>query len=135
MVIVFAFGRFIQKTSLNILKLQGKIAASTGKHEQAELFTHQESFFRQSVRLEFFMSGTDMVMEIVKWLGLLLIVLISSWFHLGLLPQEIQAGDLILFAMNLDTLSKPVGDVGKLYSKFRQAYPALVRVLQPDMIS
>jgi len=133
--IVFMFGRFIQKASLNILSLQAKIASSTGEKEKLELFAHQESFFRQSVRLEFFMSGTDMVMDLAKWFGLLLLVVISSVFHLGLLPQQIKAGDLILFAMNMDSLSKPLGDLGKLYSKSRQAYPALLRVLRPETIS
>jgi ABC-type multidrug transport system fused ATPase/permease subunit len=131
--IVLTFGRFIQKASLNVLKLQGKIAASTSVQKKLALFAHQESFFRQSVRLELFMSGTDMIMNLVKWSGLLLLVLISLVFHLGLLPQEIKAGDLILFAMNMDTLSKPLGDVGRLYSKVRQTYPALLRVLQPEV--
>lgn len=130
--IVFTFGRFIQKASQNILSLQGKIAASTSNQEKVELFSHQESLFRQSMLLEFFMSGTDHVMDLVKWFGLLLFVLISSVFHLGLLPSEIKAGDLILFAMNLDTLSKPLGDIGRVYSKARQAYPALLRVLRPE---
>ncbi|MBP5975156.1 ABC transporter ATP-binding protein [Brasilonema sp. CT11] len=133
--LVFAFGRFIQSASQNILHLQSRIAASTSEREKLELFSHQESFFRQSVKLEFFLSGTDTVMEVMKWLGLLLLIVISLVFHLKLLPEEIKPGDLILFAMNIDSLSKPVGDFGKLYSKARQAYPALRRVLQPDTIS
>ncbi|MDF5717464.1 MAG: ABC transporter ATP-binding protein [Rhizonema sp. NSF051] len=131
LLIVFAFGRFIQKASHNILQLQSSIATSTSTQEKRQLFSHQEEFFRQSVRLESLLAGTDTVIEVMKWVGLLLLILVNSSFHLGLVPAEIKPGDLILFAMNVDSLSKPLGDIGRLYSKARQAYPALLRVLQP----
>ena len=130
--IVFVFGGWIQKASSNILQLQSRIAASTRDVEKQALFKNQESFFHQSVKLELFMSSTDTVMEVAKWLCLLVLVLVNAVFHLELLPREVHPGDLVLFAMNMDSLSKPLGDVGRLYSKVRQTYPALLRVLQPQ---
>lgn len=128
----FVFGPFIQRASLNRLRAQQAIASSTGTHQQANLFSSQEIFFRQTLRLEIFKSSTEILMGLVTWFGLLMLVLVSSVFHLGLLPKQIEAGDLALFAVNLNLLSKPLGEIVKVYNKGREAYPALLRVLRPE---
>ncbi len=129
--IVFVFGRFIQKISQELLQLQGKIASSTSDNQKLELFTHQESFFKQTIRLEFIKKGAEVMIDLLTWVGLLLLILLASIFDFGLLPRQIQAGDLALFAVNLNLLSKPIGEIGKVYNKGREAYPALLRILQP----
>lgn len=82
--------------------------------------------------MEIFKSSTEILMDLVTWFGLLMLVLVSSVFHLGLLPNQIEAGDLALFVVNLNLLSKPLGEIVKVYNKGREAYPALMRVLRPD---
>jgi ABC-type multidrug transport system fused ATPase/permease subunit len=130
--LVFTFGRLIQGASKEILGLQGKIANSTDRKKSLELFTHQEAFFRHSLRLEFFKSGAEVLMELLTWIGLLLLVMLALVFDLGILPRNIQAGDLALFAVNLNLLAKPLGEIVKVYNKGRESYPAVVRVLQPN---
>jgi ABC-type multidrug transport system fused ATPase/permease subunit len=126
------FGRFIQQASLNRLQAQQAIASSTCETQRLELFSHQDFFFRQTIKLEIFKSSTEILMELVTWFGLLMLVLVSSVFHLGLIPQKIEAGDLALFVVNLNLLAKPLGETVKVYNKGREAYPALLRVLRPE---
>jgi ABC-type multidrug transport system fused ATPase/permease subunit len=129
----FIFGQFIQKASLKMLTDQENIAASTTEAKRLELIEHQESFFRHTIRLEMFKSGTEILMDLLTWFGLLVLVLLSSVFHIGVVPKEIQAGDLVLFWGNLNLLSKPLGDIVKVYNKARESYPALLRVLRPTI--
>lgn len=130
--IVLAFGHWIQRLSLDMLRLQGQIAASTDDVNRLRLFAHQETFFRRTIRLEFFKKGSEVLIDLLSWIGLLAVIVLASLWNVGLLPQEVEAGDLALFAVNLNLLSKPMGDIGKVYNKGREAYPALLRVLQPD---
>ncbi|YAF95553.1 MAG: ABC transporter ATP-binding protein [Nodularia sp. CChRGM 3473] len=130
--LVFTFGRLIQGASREILSLQGKIANTTNRKKMLELFNHQEEFFRHAVRLEFFKSGAEVLMELLTWIGLLLLIMLALIFDLGILPRNIQAGDLALFAVNLNLLAKPLGEIVKVYNKGRESYPAVVRVLQPN---
>jgi ABC-type multidrug transport system fused ATPase/permease subunit len=129
----FVFGRFIQRASLNRLKAQQAIASSTGIHQEAEFHQHQNHFFQHTLHLEIFKSSTEILMDLVTWFGLFILVLASSVLHLGLLPKQIEAGDLALFFVNLNLLSKPLAEIVKVYNKSREAYPALVRVLRPEL--
>jgi ABC-type multidrug transport system fused ATPase/permease subunit len=72
-------------------------------------------------------------MDLLTWFGLLVIVILASVFHLKIVPQDIQAGDLVLFWANLNLLSKPLGDIVKVYNKARESYPALMRILRPQL--
>ncbi len=128
--IVLVFGRWIQRYSLDLLRIQGKIAASTASYVQ--ILDHQEAFFRRTIWLEIFKKGSDVLIDLLAWIGLLGVIFVASLWDIGLLPQEVQAGDLALFAVNLNLLSKPMGEIGKVYNKGREAYPALLRVLQPQ---
>lgn len=128
----FLFGSLIQRASLNRLRAQQAIASSTGVHQQSEFQQSQHQFFRSTLRMEVFKSSTEILMDLVTWFGLLMLVLASSVFQLGLLPQQIEAGDLSLFVVNLNLLSKPLGEIVKVYNKGREAYPALLRVLRPE---
>lgn len=130
--IVFVFGRFIQKISHELLHLQSKIASSTSDNQKLELFAYQESFFQRTIKLEFIKKGAEVIIDLLTWVSLLLLIILASIFDFGLLPRQIEAGDLALFAVNLNLLSKPIGQIGKVYNKGREAYPALLRILQPQ---
>lgn len=130
--LIFAFGRLIQTASIEVLGLQGKIAGSTARTKQLELFRHQESFFRHSLRLESLKAGAEVLMDLLTWIGLLILLILALVFDAGILPRPIEAGDLALFIVNLNLLAKPLGDIVKVYNKGRETYPAVVRVLQPE---
>jgi ABC-type multidrug transport system fused ATPase/permease subunit len=127
----FVFGKFIQRTSLNLLRAQENIASTTREAQRLEFFQHQQTFFQQTIRMEMFKSGTEILMDLLTWFGLLVLVILASTFHWGIVPKDIQAGDLLLFYVNLNLLSKPLSDIVKVYNKGREAYPALIRVLRP----
>jgi ABC-type multidrug transport system fused ATPase/permease subunit len=133
MIIVLLFGKWIQQASLETLELQGQIAGSTGRDRQLQLFRHQEAFLRYGVRLEALKAGAEVMMDLLTWFGLLLLAILALVVHISVLPQDITSGDLALFAVNLNLLSKPLGSIVKVYNKGRESYPAVLRVLQPQL--
>jgi ABC-type multidrug transport system fused ATPase/permease subunit len=128
----FFFGPSIKKTSEGMLKAQGNLVKYTSAAQDSLFINHQESFFRQVIRMEVLKTTLENLMDLMTWIGLLAIVLLAATFKVGLLPEKISAGDLALFYINLNLLSKPLGDVVKVYNKCQEAYPALVRVLLPE---
>lgn len=133
MLVGFIFGRYIQRASLGRLLAQQNISTSISEAKQLELHTSQNMFMRQTIRLEVFKSSTEILISLVTWFGLFMLVLLNSIFHLNLIPKTMQAGDLFLFIANLNLLSKPLGEIVKVYNKGREAYPALVRVFYPEV--
>ncbi|MFM2430693.1 MAG: hypothetical protein RLZZ511_1906 [Cyanobacteriota bacterium] len=131
----FIFGPSIQKASFKRLKAQQAIATSTGADQTEQLIAGQQTFLRQTIRLEICKFGTETLMDVVQWFGLFMVVISSSVLHLGLVPKSLEAGDLLLFIANLNLLSKPLADIVKVYNKARESYPALLRVLKPELFN
>jgi ABC-type multidrug transport system fused ATPase/permease subunit len=129
----FVFGPKIQKTSEAMLKAQGGVVKYTAAAQDRLFVSHQEHFFRQVIKMEVLKTTLENLMDLMTWMGLLAIVLLAATFKVGLLPERITAGDLALFYVNLNLLSKPLGDMVKVYNKCREAYPALLRVLLPEV--
>lgn len=128
----FLFGPYLQKASLNMMQIQENIAASTANDKRSELFLHQKSFMRQVVRLEAFKGGSEILMDLLTWFGLLVVGILAFVFNIAIVPKNLQAGDLVLFWTNLNLLAKPLNDIVKVYNKARESYPALIRVLRPQ---
>jgi ABC-type multidrug transport system fused ATPase/permease subunit len=133
MLIGFIFGRYIQRASLGRLMAQQTISTSTSETKRLELHLSQDMFMKQTIRLEIFKSSTEVLISLVTWFGLFILVLLDSVFQLSLIPKAMQAGDLLLFISNLNLLSKPLGEIVKVYNKGREAYPALLRVFRPEV--
>ncbi|MBF2017860.1 MAG: ABC transporter ATP-binding protein [Rivularia sp. T60_A2020_040] len=130
----FFFGPFLQKASLNMMKIQENIAASTADDKRNELFAHQKLFLRQVMRLESFKGASEILIDLVSWFGILVVAVMAFVFDIGIVPKDIQAGDLVLFWTNLNLLAKPLNDIVKVYNKARESYPALIRVLRPQEV-
>jgi ABC-type multidrug transport system fused ATPase/permease subunit len=130
----FLFGPYLQKASLNMMKIQENIAASTADDKRNDLFAHQRSFLRQVVHLEAFKGASEIIMDLLTWFGILIVAVLAFVFHIGIVPKDIQAGDLFLFWTNLNLLAKPLNDIVKVYNKARESYPALIRVLRPQQV-
>lgn len=130
----FIFGPYLQKASLNMMRIQENIAASTTDDKHHELFAHQKAFLRQVVRLEAFKGGSEILIDLVSWFGVLVVAVMAFVFHIGIVPKNIEAGDLVLFWTNLNLLAKPLNDIVKVYNKARESYPALIRVLRPQEV-
>jgi ABC-type multidrug transport system fused ATPase/permease subunit len=129
----FLFGPYVQRISHNLLRTQGNLAACTQPERRAEFTAHQESFFRHTLRMEILKALSGNLMDLLTWIGLLILILLSGVLPaLGLIPKQVEAGDLALFYVNLGLLSKPLNEIVKVYNKAQESYPALVRVLQPS---
>jgi ABC-type multidrug transport system fused ATPase/permease subunit len=128
----FLFGPYLQKASLNMMRIQENIAASTADDKRSELFSHQKLFLRQVVRLEAFKGSSEILLDLLSWFGIFVVAILAFVFHTGIIPKNIEAGDLVLFWTNLNLLAKPLNDIVKVYNKARESYPALVRVLRPQ---
>lgn len=130
LLLVWFFGPPIQKISLNILDLQGELAANTSRATNGIFAQYQESWFRKAMGLEVLKWFADDALDIVMWLFLGILVVVSYVFELGILPAQIELGDAAAFLINVKLLAKPLGDIGKVYTKWREAYPAASRVFR-----
>jgi hypothetical protein len=54
------------------------------------------------------------------------------WLHIGSSVRDISLAELSALVVNLRLLVKPLGDIGRVYTRWREAYPALLRSLTPE---
>lgn len=130
--LAWGFGPGIQWLSSSILDLQSRLAHTTTRLGRVEFHRHQEHWFRHELMLELRKWMVEEGLDVVMWTALGTLILVSWYFDLWLLPDEIALGGTAAFAMNARLLAKPLGDVGKVYSKWREAYPAASRVFNPN---
>ncbi|MCL7931669.1 hypothetical protein [Halomonas llamarensis] len=130
--LAWGFGPGIQWLSSSILDLQSLLAHTTPRAGRAEFDQHQESWFRHSLMLELRKWIVEDGLNIVMWTTLVALILVSWKFDLWLLPDEVALGGTAAFAINARLLAKPLGDIGKVYSRWREAYPAASRVFKPQ---
>jgi len=57
------------------------------------------------------------------------------WLDVGPSLSDITLAELSALVINLRLLSKPLGNVGRVYTRWQEAYPALVRSLIPHLQS
>lgn len=130
--LAWGFGPGIQRLSGAILDLQSLLAHTTPRAGRAAFDRHQEHWFRHSLMLELRKWIVEDGLDVVMWTALGTLILVSWHFDLWLLPDEIALGGAAAFAINARLLAKPLGDIGKVYSKWREAYPAAARVFTPQ---
>jgi hypothetical protein len=128
LLLVWFFGPPIQRMSHTILDLQGELAANTAREANGTFARHQESWFRKAIGLEIFKWFADDALDVIMWIFLGALIIVSYVFELGILPAEIELGGAAAFLINVKLLAKPLGDIGKVYTKWREAYPAASRV-------
>lgn len=127
LLLVWFFGPPIQRRSLEILNLQSDLAASTSRSASGVFTRHQESWFRNAVGLEILKWFADDGLDVIMWTVLGGLVLIAYIFDLGVLPDDIELGAAAAFMINVKLLAAPLSDIGKVYTKWREAYPAMDR--------
>lgn len=127
---VAVFGPFIQRWSHARLRSQAGVSHAVGDGNESSLHQQQEGYFKASIRFELFKQGSEISADMMQWLGLLMILLISPL--VPIIPAELNAGDLAAFLVNLKLIGKPIQEVAKMYAKVRESYPAVIRVLYPE---
>lgn len=128
LLLAWFFGPPIQGRSLSILDLQSELAANTERAASGTFVRHQENWFRKAMSLEVLKWFADDALHIVMWIFLGLLIVVAYNFELGILPDQIELGGVAAFLINVRLLAKPLGDIGKVYTKWREAYPAACRV-------
>ncbi|MCZ7649502.1 MAG: hypothetical protein M5U26_30295 [Planctomycetota bacterium] len=123
-------GRFVQRLSHRRLKAMAAISDAVNRDHRADLHSEQEAYYRASVGFELCKKGTEVLTESLQWLGLIAVLLLATVFPL--LPEEVSAGELAAFLVNLKLIGKPLNQIGVMYVKFREAQPALVRIFHPE---
>jgi hypothetical protein len=123
-------GPRIQQASRHILALQKALAARTAIPRRGDFERSQERLFRSTILLEIFKWLADRGMSAILWLSFGACVGLSLFFDLGLLPDNRDIATASSLAVNLALLAVPVGEIGKVYTKWREAMPALQVVYQ-----
>jgi len=131
--IAWTFGPGIQRLSLTILDLQGMLAGTLGREQRPQFSGHQEHWFKAAMLLEIRKWIADDALDVLMWIFLGMLIAVSWVFDLWLLPDEIALGGAAAFLINARLLAKPLGDIGKVYTKWREAYPAANRVFAPEV--
>ncbi len=70
----------------------------------------------------------DRGMEAVLWVVLLACAGTIYLLDVGLLPDPTDVGAAAAFVVNLRLIAKPLSEIGKVYTKWREAWPAILPV-------
>jgi len=123
---VWLVGPYIQRVSRVVLALQRMLAARTRAPRRVDFERSQERLFRSTLWLEIMKFVADRGMAAVLWVGVGLCVGASILLDLGLVPDDRDVAVASSFAVNLALLAGPLGEIGKVYTKWREAVPALL---------
>lgn len=129
---VWFFGSRIQKGSREILDLQSEITDATGNEQRSRLHDRQERLYRVNLRFHIFKWLAEDASDVVMWLAFAVAVGVAYWLSLGSSVRSITLAELSALVVNLRLLAKPLGDIGRVYTRWREAYPALLRSLTPE---
>jgi len=122
---VWLVGPHIQRISQSVLALQRMLAARTRGRRRGDFERSQERLFRSTLWLEIMKFVAERGMAAVLWLAFGLCVGLSIVLDLGLVPEDRDVAVASGFAVNLALLAGPLGEIGKVYTKWREAMPAL----------
>lgn len=129
---VWFFGARIQRGSREILDLQSKITEATGNEQRSHLHAHQERLFHVNLRFHVVKWLAEDASDVVMWVAFAIAVAVAYWLHIGNSVRGISLAELSALVVNLRLLVKPLGDIGRVYTRWREAYPALLRSLTPE---
>lgn len=132
LIFVWFFGRRIRHSSQQILDTQSGIAETASKRDQHSLHGYQERYFLVVLNMHVFKWFAENASDIVLWLSFAGLALLSMSLGVGPALSDITLAELTALVINLRLLSKPLGNVGRVYTRWQEAYPALVRSLIPN---
>jgi hypothetical protein len=127
-VFVFKLGPYVQKLSGDILAQHEDIASNTRRHRRGMFEAAQNAWMTSSLKFELLKWVTDEGASVLLWSSLIALVFASYLLGLGLVPAEIDIPTAAAFLVNLRLIAKPMMEISRTYSKWREAYPAMVAV-------
>ncbi len=130
---VWFFGRRIRHSSQQILDTQSGIAETAGSRDQQSLYGHQERYYFAVLNMHVSKWFAENASDVVLWVSFAGLALLAMWLDVGPALADITLAELSALIINLRLLSKPLGNVGRVYTRWQEAYPALVRSLIPHL--
>lgn len=118
----------VEHTSRQILDHQVGIAGATDPQQRDRLGHLQQRWVGGVVRLEALKGVGEEAMGFLLWAGFFAALLLGEWLSPG--PGISMApGDFVLAMVNLKLFVEPMSKIGKIAIHWKQARPALRRVL------
>jgi ABC-type multidrug transport system fused ATPase/permease subunit len=127
------FGGLISKASHQALIAIAAVGRAVGAGQRTALHNEQERFYRHRVRFEMWKQFSEVTADFAGWLGLVGVLLLSVSGVWQLVPEQVTAGQIGMFLVNLKLISKPLGELAKVYNKMCEGWPAVRRVLRPQL--
>ncbi len=125
---VWWFGPYIQRVSADLLEVQRHLAATTAPDQRGHFHSSQERLYRSTLVFEILKWIADRGMEAVLWVVLLACAGTIYLLDIGILPDPGDVAAAAAFVVNLRLIAKPLSEIGKVYTKWREAYPAILPV-------
>ncbi|MEX2491676.1 MAG: hypothetical protein WD425_07925 [Nitrospirales bacterium] len=125
------FGGLIQNASLRVLRFVAAVGSAVASGDRADLYVQQENFYRNRVLFEVWKQCSETTAEFARWLGIVMVLLISVSGVWAVVPPEVTAGEVGLFLVNVSLLAKPLAEVAKVHNKIREGWPGVCRTLRP----
>lgn len=127
------FGGLISTASHHALVALAAVGRAVGAGQRSELHLEQENYYRHRVRFEMWKQFSEVIADFAGWLGLVGVMILSVTGVWQLIPIEVSAGQVGMFLVNLKLISKPLGEITKVYNKMCEGWPAVKRVLRPHL--
>lgn len=121
----------IRSSTDRVLSAVTAVARHTGAEQHEGLREQQSILYERLKRRESWMTASEVLAQFIVWLGCLAMVLLAAKAPGVIVPAHVQAGELALFLVNAQLLSRPLLEMSKAYHKFWSSEPALARVLFP----
>lgn len=131
--VALIFGGLIAKASYHALVALAGVGRAVGAGHRDDLHLRQEQFYRYRIRFEMWKQFSEVIADFAGWIGLVMVLVLSVTGVWQLVPDEVTAGQIGMFLVNLKLISKPLGEITKVYNKMREGWPAVRRVLRPHL--
>lgn len=122
-------GTKMRGVSAEILHQQQRIAQEGRPERLRALRSWQERWFRSEIRSEVLKWLIEDGLDLVLWFIVGILLLLSLFLQLPLIPDTLELAGLTGFLVNVKLMAKPLNDVGKVYAKWQEAYPAFVNTV------
>lgn len=132
-IVALFFGGFISRASHHALIALAAVGRAVGAGERQDLHDQQDRYYRHRIRFEMWKQFSEVIADFAGWLGLVAVLLLSVTGVWQLVPDQVTAGQIGMFLVNLKLLSKPLGEITKVYNKLCEGWPAVRRVLRPHL--
>lgn len=126
---VWLVGARLQNLSNEILVWQRQLAASANNRRDDHFGEVQGRIFRATVHIAILRWLTERGLDAALWGCLTISALIAIALFPSFLPTTGELAGAATFLVNLALLMKPLSDIGKVYAKWRESYPATRTIL------